>query len=68
MTTTIGKIDAQMTVNEVLRLYPATLSVFNEYGIDTCCGGALPIGEAAKRHGLNAEKLVDRLRRERAAV
>lgn len=61
MTTTIGKIDAQMTVNEVLRLYPATLSVFNEYGIDTCCGGGIALSVAAERDGIDLAVLLSRL-------
>ena len=40
-------IHAGMSVNEVIRLYPATVSVFNDFGVDACCGGAASLSEAA---------------------
>lgn len=41
----------QMSVNETIRRFPATVEVFNRYGIDACCGGAAPVAEAAVRDG-----------------
>jgi iron-sulfur cluster repair protein YtfE (RIC family) len=38
---------ADWTVNEVLARHPATLPVFNAFGVDTCCGGEVPLGDAA---------------------
>lgn len=46
-----------MTVNDAIRLYPATVAVFDRHGIDSCCGGAAPVGEAAQRHGIEAAVL-----------
>ena len=43
-------IDARSTVNDIVARYPSTLAVFNAFGIDTCCGGALPVTEVATRH------------------
>ena len=43
----------EMTVNEVIRRYPATVALFSRWGIDSCCGGGLPVGEAAQRHGVD---------------
>ena len=51
-------ISGELTVNEVIRLYPATAATFSAFGIDSCCGGALPVAEAAKRHGVNIEILL----------
>lgn len=48
-------------VNETLRQYPATTAVFNQFGIDACCGGAVSISEAATRDGANPEELLDAL-------
>ena len=45
-----SSIDASSTVNDIVARYPSTLAVFNAFGIDTCCGGALPVSEAAARH------------------
>ncbi len=51
-------IDASITVNEMLRLYPATVFVLNAFGIDACCGGAAALGEAARRDGVDLEELL----------
>lgn len=48
---TNGMAVLQMTVNDTIRRYPATVAVFSRYGIDACCGGAAPVAEAAVRHG-----------------
>lgn len=48
-------------VNETLRRYPATTGVFNRFGIDACCGGAVSITDAAVRDGANPELLLDAL-------
>jgi regulator of cell morphogenesis and NO signaling len=56
-------IDQDMTVNEVIRQAPATVVVFSRYGIDACCGGGLPLAEAAVRHGHDVETLLAELRR-----
>jgi regulator of cell morphogenesis and NO signaling len=55
-------ITAETTVNEAIRRVPASLAVFAGCGIDSCCGGALPIGEAARRHGVDAGALLERIR------
>jgi iron-sulfur cluster repair protein YtfE (RIC family) len=47
-----SSIDARSTVNDIVARYPSTLAVFNAFGIDSCCGGALPMSEAASRHGI----------------
>ena len=45
-------------VNDAVKEHPHTLHVFKAAGIDTCCGGALPIGEAARRHGIDVNELL----------
>jgi regulator of cell morphogenesis and NO signaling len=51
-------ITADTVVNEAVKEYPQTLYVFQEAGIDTCCGGALPIAEAARRHNIDVAELL----------
>ena len=51
----------QMTVNEAIRRYPATVEIFNRYGIDACCGGAAPVLEAAVRDGADPVALENEL-------
>lgn len=52
-----------MTVNETVRRYPATIAVFNRYGIDTCCGGGMEIAEAAAQENVDTDALRSDLRR-----
>lgn len=61
-------ITLEMTVNEVVLRLPGALPVLAACGIDTCCGGALPLGEAARRHDVDADKLLARLLREAAGA
>ena len=54
-------IDTKTTVNEVIRMYPESVSVFNQMGIDACCGGDASIAEAARRDGVDLGALLTRL-------
>lgn len=54
-------IDGAVTVNEAIRLFPATVEVFNRFGIDACCGGSVPITEAAARDGVDEGALLEAL-------
>lgn len=56
--TTTSIISPAMTVNEAIRLHPATVGVFNQFGIDACCGGAVPVRDAALRDGADPGRLV----------
>ena len=51
----------EMTLNEITNRWPGTLEVLGRYGLDTCCGGALPLKEASPRHGVDPEALVREL-------
>jgi len=51
-----------MTVNEIIARSPATVAVFNAWGIDACCGGAVPLAEAAERDGADLDGLLAALR------
>ncbi|HET8654609.1 MAG TPA: DUF542 domain-containing protein [Longimicrobiaceae bacterium] len=48
----------RMSVNEVIRLHPQTVEVFNRFGIDACCGGAAAVPEAASRDGADPGALL----------
>jgi regulator of cell morphogenesis and NO signaling len=51
-------VDPTTTVNEMLVTYPETVSVFNQFGIDACCGGAASLAEAARRDGADVDRLL----------
>lgn len=48
----------QTSVNAVLRQSPASLEIFNRFGVDTCCGGGLPLAEAARAAGVPLGELL----------
>ncbi len=40
-------ISESATVNEILARYPSAIVVLNAFGVDTCCGGEMPLRDAA---------------------
>jgi len=52
------KIQQDLTVNDCIRLHPSTIGVFTKFNIDSCCGGAVSIKEAALRDGADIEALM----------
>jgi regulator of cell morphogenesis and NO signaling len=55
-------IDLADTVNDVIARHPTTVRVFNDFGIDSCCGGAVPLITVITRHGLDPDALLVALR------
>ena len=55
-------ISPEMTVNEIAQRYPTTIPVLKSFGIDTCCGGALPLATVLEKHRLEGAGVVDALR------
>ena len=56
-------VDPSLSIGELVRRYPAALGVFNARGLDTCCGGGLPVAVAAARNGLDLAELLAALGR-----
>jgi iron-sulfur cluster repair protein YtfE (RIC family) len=59
---TTEEIDAEMTVNQAIQRIPGSIGVFNELGIDACCGGAATLAEAG-RERIPLAELLETLRR-----
>jgi len=53
-----NQITPDMLVREVAAKYPATLRTLEALGIDYCCGGKLPLAEAAVGRGLPLETVI----------
>ena len=56
-------LDPGVSVKEALQRFPVTLTVFQQFGIHTCCGSDLSIAEAAHRDGADADQLIEAIRR-----
>lgn len=51
----------ESTVGELVRERPARSRVFENYGIDYCCGGRKPLGQACAERQVPAETVLDAL-------
>lgn len=49
---------ATQTVREIAQTQPSSIRVFEQFGIEYCCGGRLPLAEACERKDLAVEKVV----------
>jgi regulator of cell morphogenesis and NO signaling len=54
----ISEFDPALSVNELLRRHPEAVRVLATYGIDTCCGGAAALAEAAKAEGADVSAVL----------
>ena len=66
-TTTNLDITPDSTVNDVLARHPDAQPVFHRHGIDSCCGGALPLATVAQKHDLDLDGLIAELRQAASA-
>jgi iron-sulfur cluster repair protein YtfE (RIC family) len=57
-TTDSAPIHGGMTVNQIVQRAPHALPILAAAGIDACCGGGLPLEEAARRHGAEPAALL----------
>lgn len=51
------------SINEITARYPDTVAVFNDLGVDACCGGEATLREAAERDDVNLEQMLSYVRR-----
>ena len=54
-------ITKEMTVNQVLKLYPKSVGVFSKFNIDSCCGGNRSLDQAAREDKVVLEDLMTAL-------
>jgi iron-sulfur cluster repair protein YtfE (RIC family) len=55
---------AQLTdwlIRDLVDAYPETLTVLGPLGIDLCCGGGHPLGEALALHGIDRGAVLPRI-------
>lgn len=54
-------LTSESTVGEIAARLPATVRVFEKYGIDFCCGGKLPLADACRKRGLDPAAVLGEL-------
>ena len=47
-----------MTINEIVAKFPDAITVLTQFGLDTCCGGAHKLRDAARKHNLDERQLL----------
>ena len=45
---TAHRIGPELSVDQVIELWPRTIGVMNDLGLDTCCGGYMSLRRAAR--------------------
>jgi regulator of cell morphogenesis and NO signaling len=66
-TPTTISITPTQTLNQIVALAPQTLPILQRFGLDTCCGGGLPLQTAVAHHQLKLEEVLAALRESIAA-
>ena len=51
-------MDPSWSIDRLLILRPAAAAVLNAYGVDSCCGGARSIADAARDDGIELAVLL----------
>lgn len=57
----MATITRNMVINDVIKKHPQTIKVFNDYKVDSCCGGGAPIETTAKLDGIDVDGLLEAL-------
>ena len=55
------KVAKDIVVNDCIKMFPKTIGVFTRFNIDSCCGGAVSIEDAAKRDGAPLKEILEAL-------
>ena len=55
---TSAPFDGAWSVNQTIATFPQTVAVFNQFGIDACCGGAASVVDAAARDAADPEQML----------
>lgn len=58
---TTRAVRPDLSVDEVIALWPRTISLMNDLGLDTCCGGSMSLRRAARNARVPVEELLAKL-------
>lgn len=54
-------ITKDMVINDVIKKYPKTITVFSNFKVDSCCGGGFSIEKTAGMSGIDMDALLKAL-------
>ncbi|MBU6391321.1 MAG: DUF542 domain-containing protein [Planctomycetota bacterium] len=54
-------ITKDMIINDVIKKHPKTITVFNNFKVDSCCGGGVSIEKTAATGGVDIDALLKAL-------
>ena len=54
-------ITKDMVINDVIKKYPKTITVFSNFKVDSCCGGGFSIEKTAGMSGTDMDALLKAL-------
>ena len=52
---------AAITIRDLIEIEPRAMEILAPYGIDLCCGGGHPLGEALDLHGVDRDDVIVRI-------
>jgi iron-sulfur cluster repair protein YtfE (RIC family) len=52
---------AAISIRDLIEIEPAMLEVLGPLGIDLCCGGGHPLGEALDLHGIERAEVMPKI-------
>jgi iron-sulfur cluster repair protein YtfE (RIC family) len=52
---------AATSIRDLIEIEPAVLEVLGPLGIDLCCGGGHPLGEALDLHGIERAEVMPKI-------
>ncbi len=61
-------ITKDMIINDVIKKYPKTITIFSKYKVDSCCGGGFSIEKTAGMSGIDMAVLLTALNKAASAT
>ncbi len=61
-------ITKDMVINDVIKKYPKTITIFSKYKVDSCCGGGFSIEKTAGMSGIDMAALLTALNKAASAT
>jgi regulator of cell morphogenesis and NO signaling len=64
----MSELEKSAAVGELATSHPSAMKIFERHGIDFCCGGTKSLSEACAERGLDAQAIIDEIRKQQASA